>query len=268
VGGWQPERVAGLRMHDGATGPLPAESRTDAPGEPCVLPAWPVLPLELCAARAPSGVRHAGVLCGPDPLDRCLEQVRHAVHRGGARHIVFVDREFCVDARRTRQLSRSMMAAAPGVTWSCRVRADRFDPMMALALANGGCQEVLLVSPAGRDAPASLPMDDPVRSRIESAIDAGRVAGLSVVVEHVIGRPGHTRDVLAAWQRWFRDRQVAVHAHVRTLHAGARGSGAPALDEAARRAGCWDNELRPKDVERAVREVTHRVRLAGLAASA
>ena len=43
---------------------------------------------------------------------------------------------------------------------------------------------------------------------------------------------------------------------VRVLHAGSRGPGQPTLDEARRQAGCWDNELTPAEVERAVKAVS------------
>jgi hypothetical protein len=187
--------------------------------------------------------------------------VRHAVYRGGARRLAFVDRDLGADADFTRELARGMFAAAPGLPWSCRVRADRLDARLALALGNGGCQDVIVTSPAEQDAPGLPPMDDPTRPRIESAVEAARVVGLRVRVEHVVGRAGHTLEILGAWQRWFQDRRVPVYAHVRVLHAGDRGAGEPRLAEARRRAGLWDNEMRPRDVERAVREVTVRERL-------
>jgi hypothetical protein len=67
--------------------------------------------------------------------------------------------------------------------------------------------------------------------------------------------------MLAAWQRWYRDRRISVQAHVRVLHAGDRGAGQPDLAEARARAGCWDGSLRPRDVERAVRDLSERQRL-------
>jgi len=193
-------------------------------------------------------------------------QVQHAVHRAGARCIVFVDRDLGADVVYARALSRGMYGVAPGLPWMCRVRADRLDPVLALTIANGGCREVLVCAPVEPGVAGLAPMDDPSRPRIEGAVEAARVTGMSVVVEHVIGRPGHTRDLLAAWQRWFSDRRMVVHAQVRVLHAGAVGPGQPALREAAARAGCWENQLTPRDVERGVREVSDRSRfLAGIA---
>ena len=118
-----------------------------------------------------------------------------------------------------------------------------------------------IVAAFERHAPALVPMDDPARPRMESAIEAARAIGLRAHLEHVIGRPGHTRAMLAAWQRWFRDRRMGVRAAVRLLHAGDRGEGQPRLADARARAGCWDNELRPRDVDYAVREVTERERM-------
>jgi hypothetical protein len=269
VGAFEPDRVPGLlfRRAGSVVASAPAPD-LQADLLPDVLPAWHALPLDACGARAPGGLRVAGVLCGGSDLDAALAQVRHAVRRAGARRIAFLDRNLARDRDFVEELARSMFAAAPNVAWTCRVRADRLDPMVALALANGGCREVLVTSPSDRDAPALLPMDDPGRPRIESAVEACRVTGMPVAVEHVIGRPGHSRDNLSAWQRWFSDRHMLVHAHVRVLHAGDKGPRTPSLAEAAERAGCWDNALRPKDVERAVRGVSEHSRLAAQTASA
>jgi len=276
VGDFEPERVPGLlyRRAGSVQAEVPApDAARDAPngapnGLPDVLPAWHALPLDACGARAPGGLRAAGVLCRGVDVEAALAQVRHAVRRAGARRIAFLDRDLARDRDFVEELARSMFAAAPGVGWTCRVRADRLDPMIALALANGGCTEVLVTSPAPRDAPALLPMDDPGRPRIESAVEACRVTGMPVAVEHVIGRPDSSRDSLSAWQRWFTDRHMLVHAHVRVLHAGDKGPRSPTLQEAAERAGCWDNPLRPRDVERAVRGVSEHSRLAAQTALA
>jgi hypothetical protein len=260
VGAFRPGEVPGLLVRGGGPSPPPV-----APGsgdrEAPVLPAWHTLPLDAMAARAEGGVRVVDVLAGGLDPEAALAEVRHAVYRGGARRLAFVDRDLGADMEFTRELARGMFAAAPGLPWSCRVRADRLDARLALTLGNGGCQHVLVTSPAERDAAGLPPMDDPTRPRVESAVEAARVIGLNVRVEHVVGRAGHTPEILGAWQRWYKDRRVLVHAHVRVLHAGDRGAGEPRLDEAGKRAGLWDNALKPRDVERAVREVTVRERL-------
>jgi hypothetical protein len=199
-------------------------------------------------------------VCGAGDLDQVLESVRHAVHRAGARFIHFQDRDLMADGDRAQRLAPKMFGAAPGVGWSCRVRADNITPMQALHLFQGGCREVLVTAPSGPDALGKLPMDDPDRPALEAAVEAVRITGMSVIVEHVLGRPGHNRDTLGAWQRWYLDRSVALRPHVRLLHAGDRGSGRPTLDEAREGAGCWDNALRPKDIERAVRLIQKRPR--------
>jgi hypothetical protein len=61
---------------------------------------------------------------------------------------------------------------------------------------------------------------------------------------------------------------MTVHAHVRVLHAGDRGPRDPGLAAARDRAGCWDNALSPREVARAVRDVSDGARLAaGVAGS-
>lgn len=253
IGAWHPRRVPGLVTLDGDT-----LVTSDAPEDelPHVLPAWHTLPMGAYAAARPDGQLALGI--GPlgDDLDRIRAEVRHAVNRAGARSIVFEDRDLGEQPDRAQDVARSMFAVAPGVPWSCRLRTDRVETGFVLALANGGCREVRLASPVGDDAPAATPMDDPVRPRLESAVETIRVTGMTPTVEHVIGRPGHDRAVLAAWQRWFADRGIVVRPKVRVLHAGSRGPGAPDLEEARRQAGCWDNELTAADVEKAVKAVT------------
>jgi hypothetical protein len=257
AGGAGAGEVPGLLARGGAD--LPAAAAPPAGGP--WLAAWQSLPLDACAGRAPGGQRVVDVLCADADAPTALQQVRHAVLRAGARRLAFVDRDLGAHAEFARALSRGMLAAAPGLPWIARVRADRLDPPLAVALFNGGCRELLIASPSDADAPGLPPMDDPVRPRIEGAVEACRVLGLPSPVEFVIGRPGHSREMLAAWRRWFTDRQMTVHAHVRVRHAGDAGPGEPRLTQARERAGCWDNELVPRDVARAVREVSDRARL-------
>jgi len=81
-------------------------------------------------------------------------------------------------------------------------------------------------------------------------------------VEFVIGRPGHSPAILTAWQRWFADRGIEVRALVRVAHPGSEGADRIGLQEAARTAGCRDNELTARDVTRLVRELTAPERVA------
>jgi len=214
-------------------------------------PAWQAFPLEAYPGRG--GLRCLRVAAdGADP-ERDLAEIRHAVLRAGARFLHFESRDVGAHPEGTEQIARAMFGAAPGVAWSCRLRWDHVEPAFALALARGGCHEVLLVSAEPHAAPGSAPMDDPQRGRVESAVDTLKATGISVAVEFVIGRPGHDRSQLMAWQRWFSDRQIAVRPQVHVVHGGQRGPGAPTLDEALQRAGCWDNTLKPVHVEKAVR---------------
>ncbi len=268
VGGWRPAEVPGLLAREGSAAPVaPAAPAHDAGvAQDGSLPAWHVLLLEALGADTPDGVRQVDVLTTPGDAARTLAEVRHAVRRAGARRLVFGDRDFGAEPDLARDVAGGMLAAAPGLPWTCRVRADRLDARLALTLVNGGCTDVLVVAPGGLHAPGLMPMDDPGRPRLESAVEAARVIGLRTMVEHVIGRPGHTPEMLGAWQRWYRDRRMLVRARVRVLHAGDRGDGVPRLAEAHARAGCWDNALRPRDVEHAVREVGVRALLAAGAA--
>jgi hypothetical protein len=257
------EDIPGMVVRDGdetRRNPPPSEPPPD------VMPAWEVLPLDACAARTIGGARLLDVLCPEWDIDGTLGMVRHAAHRGGGRKVTFVNRDIAEDHDFVRELSRGMISAAPGMDWSVRVRADHLDPMIALTFANGGCREMLVCPPEGHHGAGHAPMDDATRSQMENAIEVARVTGMAVALEHVIGRPGHDRGMLSAWQRWYADRQILVHPHVRLLHAGDKGPGRPDLAEASERAGCWDNELTPRIVARAVRETSDKVRLAaGLA---
>jgi hypothetical protein len=266
VGDVSLEDVPGLLVRAGED--VTSTSVADLEPAPPAPPAWQALPMDAYPVRHPDGARAIDVLVGDAGAAASLEQVRHAVRRGGARLIVFADRDLAADPRGLRELSRGMLSAAPGTPWACRVRADRIDPMLAVTLGNGGCREVLVCSPSAPDEPAAMPMDDPARARIEGAVEAIRVTGMSAVVEHVIGRPGHDRGILAAWSRWFGDRRMLVHAQVRMVHAGDRGPREPDLQTAHRRAGCWDNELEARDVVRAVRQVSDRARLQAAASGA
>lgn len=249
VGAFDAATAPGLITRQGVHTPA-------APSSTTVLPAWHLLPLEAYAGRGPQQVRVALVGDHGDDLEAMLTEARHAVQRAGGRFLMFESRDLGATPELAQELARRMFGEAPGITWACRVRADHMTPALALALAQGACTEVLLTTPSPAHASAQAPMDDPDREPLEAALDAVRVVGMSAVAEHVVGRPGHSVASLDGWQGWLAVRGLPVRAHVRLLHAGDRGVGEPGLDAALQRAGCWDNELSSRDVERAVRRLT------------
>ena len=248
VGGYDLETAPGLQLPDGQRHP-------PFRGRPLEHPAWHLLPLEAYPGRGSTAARAMAIGDRGPELERTIDEVRHAVQRGGAGFVAFEARDLGARRALAIELAHRMFGAAPGVPWSCRVRADHMDPALALALAQGACEEVLIVPQASLEAPALPPMDDPDRESLEAALEAVRVTGMTAVAEHVVGRPGHRPSSLDGWQRWFAVRGVSVRPSVRVLHAGDRGPGEPGLAEARARAGCWDNELSPRDVERAVRRL-------------
>lgn len=246
VGGYDPASAPGLQRSGRPTAP-PAGSVLPDP------PAWQLLNLDAYPRSGPSHVRVAGIADRGDDLQGTLAEVRHAVQRAGAGHLVFEARDFGAQRELAIDLAHRMFGAAPRVAWECRVRADHLDPTLALALAQGACAEVLVVPPSPPTAPGLPPMDDADREPLEAALESVRVTGMAASALFLVGRPGHRPSTLEGWQRWFAVRGVPVRPQVRRLHAGDQGPGEPRLAEAARHAGCWDNELAPTDVERAVR---------------
>lgn len=229
---------------------------TEPPGDEAppfpdaVLPAWQLLPM---AAYEQTGPRAVPVAMAPGGAERAFAEVTHAVRRGGARVLVFEDADVLADPRAARDVSRGMMAAAPGVGWTVNARADHVDPLVALTLSRGGCRQVTLRWPSDHAGEGLPPMDDPHRPVIENAVDVIRVTGMSPVVEFVVGRPGHSLEMLEAWQRWLRDRDIAVRPRVRITHPTPWRPDHPRLDEALALAGCVANALEPAQVQRAVR---------------
>jgi hypothetical protein len=236
---------------DGQLTQVPVSEEPDPDAD--VLPAWQLFSLEAYEARTPGGMRTAFV--GPlrATAKETFLEVQHAVRRSGARSLVFDDRDLGRDTELAEHVARGMFGAAPGVPWRCRIRADHVSPAFVLALSQGGCKEVLITSPTPSDAVALTPMDDPSRPRLESAVEAVRVTGMSAVVLHYLGKRGQTRPMLSAWQRWFADRRIAVRPQVLVQHAGDQGEGRPTMIEARTRAGRWDNDLSEVDIERAVK---------------
>ncbi|MED5331071.1 MAG: hypothetical protein VX916_07235 [Planctomycetota bacterium] len=212
---------------------------------------WHLVPLE-CYPTLSGWRRRIELVAGPDP-STALKRVAHAIRRGGAGFVSFLDRDLAKDETALDELCRGMRTVTCGIPWVCRVRSDHLTSQLAVSLMLAGCQEVRLAAPGGWDDVAHAPMDDPDRARLSRGVDVVRATGMSPVVEYVVGRPGHSLDILSAWRRWIADRHIAILPVVRVLHAGDRGEGEPILDEAHARAGCWDNELKPRDVERAVR---------------
>jgi hypothetical protein len=218
-----------------------------------VMPAWHLFSLDAYASRCAGGLRTILIGNLRDTAEQTLEEVRHAVGRGSARHLIFDDRDLGRDTNISEEVARGMFCAAPGVEWSCRVQAARVTPSFVLTLSQGGCKELLISPPAKGGASGLAPMDDPWRPRLESAVEAVRVTGMSPIVLQLLGLKGQTRSMLSAWQRWFADRHILVRPEVRVQHTGEHGDGALQLSEAFAKAGCWDNDLSRSSLERAVK---------------
>jgi hypothetical protein len=251
VGAFDADAVPGLQTRGGEA----PTTGTDEDGDDDPLPAWQLLPLEAYPGR---GARSDRVLTiGDRGLDvaATLAEVSHAAQRADAGFLAFEARDLGATPELAGEVARRMFGAAPGVTWGCRVRADHLDGRLALTLAQGACTEIVVTPPSSPEAPAQAPMDDPDREPLEAAVEAVRVAGMTGIALHVVGRPGHRAPILEGWQRWFAVRGISVRPHVRISHAGDRGPGEPRLADALARAGCWDNDLSPGDVERAVKRL-------------
>ena len=218
-----------------------------------VMPAWHLFSLDTYAARCAGGLRTILIGRSRETVRQTLDEVRHAVGRGSARRLIFDDRDLGSHMDLSEEVARGMFSTAPGVDWVCRVQAAHVTPAFVLALSQGGCKELLISSPVLVGAPGFSPMDDPSRPRLESAVEAVRVTGMSPVVLHQLGLQGQTRSMLSAWQRWFADRNISVCPEVRVQHTGGRGEGKLDLSEAFAMAGCWDNELSKSSLERAVK---------------
>jgi hypothetical protein len=133
-----------------------------------------------------------------------IRDVRHAVERHGARNIVFIDMEFCVNRDAVEELCDFLARASYGLRWCCNTRADIVDRDLLRRLRAGGCtlinygvesgvQEVL----DGIDKRLTL-------DQVERAIRWTQEEGIEALAFFMVGLPGETREQMLETRRFAR----------------------------------------------------------------
>jgi radical SAM superfamily enzyme YgiQ (UPF0313 family) len=71
--------------------------------------------------------------------DILVKEVRHAVERFGARSLVFIDLEFCINRKAVLDLCDFLSSAPYRIEWACTTRPDSVDAGLLEKMKEAGC---------------------------------------------------------------------------------------------------------------------------------
>jgi anaerobic magnesium-protoporphyrin IX monomethyl ester cyclase len=131
-----------------------------------------------------------------------IREVRHAVERHGARNIVFIDMEFCLNRPAVEELCDFLARSRYDIRWCCNTRADAVDPPLLHKMKAAGCTLVNYGVESG-----DQQMVDRINKRldlavVERAIRITRETGIDSLAFFMLGLPGETWEQMRTTTRF------------------------------------------------------------------
>lgn len=124
--------------------------------------------------------------------EKVVEEIAHLRKTYGIREIQFYDDTFTMFKGNVMKFCELMKERRLGVSWTAFVRTDCFSEVLASAMKEGGCHQVMFGVESGDDEilrNIRKPID---RARTEWAVKVAQRAGLEVRATFMFGNPGET----------------------------------------------------------------------------
>ena len=125
-------------------------------------------------------------------VDDVMREVRHVVHRHGAREIRFFDDTFTVNRSRAHRLCDELERFRRHLPWTCLTKVGSVDRELLRHMRSAGCWQVLFGLESGDDRIlASLGKRNTVAQN-RDAVRWARAEGLRVRADFIVGTPLET----------------------------------------------------------------------------
>ncbi len=127
-------------------------------------------------------------------VERILREMDRAIHRYGAREIVFFDETFTLKRQRVLDLCQAIVDRGWDVRWNVRTRIDRVDDEVLAALKEAGCVGIHVGIEAGTHRVQALMNKNLRLDGLAAALEGARRVGLETRGYFMLGFPGETRE--------------------------------------------------------------------------
>jgi radical SAM superfamily enzyme YgiQ (UPF0313 family) len=134
-----------------------------------------------------------------------IREVRHAVERHGAKNVIYIDMEFCLNREPVEQLCDFLAGAGYDLRWCCTTRADAVDRELLQRMKAAGCALINYGVESGDQGVVDGLNKRLKLERVEQAIALSREAGIDSLAFFMFGLPGETWEQMDRTVRYSVD---------------------------------------------------------------
>jgi radical SAM superfamily enzyme YgiQ (UPF0313 family) len=134
-----------------------------------------------------------------------IREVRHAVEEHGARNIVFIDMEFCLNRAAVEELCDFLAGPRYDMRWCCNTRGDAVDLQLLRRMKAAGCRLVNYGVESGDQAMVDHINKRLDLGRVQEAVRMTQEAGMEALAFFMLGLPGETREQMRQTSRFARE---------------------------------------------------------------
>lgn len=131
-----------------------------------------------------------------------IREVRHAVERHGARNVIYIDMEFCLNRGPIEELCDFLTSTGYDLRWCCTTRADAVDSDLLRRMKAAGCALVNYGVESGDQAVVDGLNKRLELGHVEQAIRLTREAGIDSLAFFMFGLPGESWDQMRETARY------------------------------------------------------------------
>ena len=129
-------------------------------------------------------------------IDKIIKQLKYLHFEIGIKEISFIDDEFIINKKRTKQLCREIIDNNIDISWFCNARADTIDIEVATIMKQAGCHQVYLGFESGSQKILDLVDKKTNIEKMIKGADVLKKVGIDRSVGFIIGLPGETEETV------------------------------------------------------------------------
>jgi radical SAM superfamily enzyme YgiQ (UPF0313 family) len=144
-----------------------------------------------CGGRYITGKRYRYYSTG-----KVIEEIELLVNRYGARQLIFLDDNFVVNRKRTKEVCEAMIKKGlhKKLVWACESRVDGVTPEILKLMHDAGCRIVSYGIETSSQRLLNVLKKDITVDQIKNAVRWAKEAGLECRATFMLGIPTETRD--------------------------------------------------------------------------